>query len=88
MHGCVYARIKQHAQSQRRQLIQITHSSGVQRSGNARGQLLNCMPPPKLSSTQDCDKDRHLKYVKASVEKKFRKIQLKYFKEYFFVLMC
>ena len=51
----------------------------------------NCLivcPPPKLSSTQECDKDRHLKYIKASVEKKIQKINLKYFKEYFFVLMC
>ena len=48
--------------------------SGVQRSGDARSQLLDCMPPPKLSSTQECDKDRHLKYVKASVEKKISKI--------------
>ena len=29
--------------------------------------------PPKLSSTQECDKNRHLKYVKASVEKKVLK---------------
>ena len=57
--------------------------SGVQRSGHARGQLHDCMPPPKLSGTQECDKNRNLKYVKASVEKKFRKIKLKYFKEYF-----
>ena len=51
----------------------------------------NCLivcPPPKLSSTQECDKDRRLKYIKASVEKKFQKIKLKYFKEYFFVLKC
>ena len=34
--------------------------------------LIVC-PPPKLSSTQECDKDRHLKYVKASVEKKVSK---------------
>ena len=47
--------------------------SGVQRSGDARGELLDCMPPPKLSSTQECDKDRRLKYVKASVEKKISK---------------
>ena len=45
----------------------------MQRSGNAPGQLLDCMPPRKLSNTQECDKDRHLKYVKASVEKKISK---------------
>ena len=47
----------------------------------------NCLivcPPPKLSSTQECDEDRHLKYVKLGVEKKFRKIKLKYSKEYIF----
>ena len=60
----------------------------MQRSGDSRGQLLDCMPPSKLSSTQECDKDRHLKYIKASVEKKISKIKLKYFKKYFFVSMC
>ena len=54
----------------------------MQRFGGDRGQQLDCMPPLKLSSTQQCDKDRHLKYVKASVEKKISKIKLKYFKEY------
>ena len=34
--------------------------------------LIVC-PPPKLSSTQECDKDRPLKYVKATVEKKISK---------------
>ena len=45
----------------------------MQRPGDAGGQLLDCMPPPKLSSTQECDKDRQLKYVKASVERKILK---------------
>ena len=58
--------------------------SGVQRSGDARGQLLDCMLPPKLSSTQECDKDRHLKYVKSSVEKKFLKNKTKLFQRVFF----
>ena len=46
----------------------------------------NCLivcPPPELSSTKECDKEKHLKYVKASVEKKFQNIKRKYFKEYF-----
>ena len=45
----------------------------------------NCLilcPPLTLSSTQECDKERHLKYVKATAEKKhFEKLN-KYFKEY------
>ena len=45
----------------------------MQRSGDARGQLLDCMPSSKLSSPQECDIDKHLKYVKASVEKKISK---------------
>ena len=59
----------------------------MQRSGDDRGQQLDCMPPPKLSSTQECDKDRHLKYVKASVEKKISKIKLKYFRVYFVLII-
>ena len=47
--------------------------SGVQRAGDVRVQLLDCMSPPKLSITQECDKDRHLKYLKTSVEKKILK---------------
>ena len=46
----------------------------------------NCLivsPPPKLSSTQECENDRYLKYVKASVEKKISESKPKYFKEYF-----
>ena len=35
--------------------------------------LIVCAPP-KLSSTQECDEDRHLKNVKAGVEKKFEKV--------------
>ena len=42
-----------------------------QRSGDARGQLFDCMPSPKPSSTQECDKDRHLKNVKLILRKKF-----------------
>ena len=34
--------------------------------------LIVCLPP-NLSSTLGCDKNRHLKYVKASVEKKISK---------------
>ena len=37
---------------------------------------VNCLivcPPPKLSSTQECDKYRRLDYVNASVEKKISK---------------
>ena len=60
--------------------------SGVQRSGDAWGQQLDCMLPPKLSSTQECDKHRHFKYAKASVEKIISKNQTKYFRVYF-VLM-
>ena len=59
-----------HARSLEGTLVSSPSYSGVQRSGDAQGQLLDCMHPPKLSSTQECDKDRHLKYVKASVEKK------------------
>ena len=62
--------------------------SGVQRFGESRGQQLDCMPPPKLSSTQECDKDRHLKYVKASVEKTILKNLTKIFQRVYFVLMC
>ena len=44
--------------------------------------LIVC-PPAKLSSTQECDKDRLLKYVKASVEKKISKNLTKYFQSIF-----
>ena len=51
-----------------------THTgSNVQRSDDAQSQLLDCMPPSKLSSTQEGDKNRQLKCVKASVEKKIKK---------------
>ena len=62
----------------------IGRCSGVQISGDARGQQLDYMPPFKLSITQECDKDRHLKYIKASVEIKISK-NLKYFKGYILV---
>ena len=68
--------------------VRLRTNSGVQRSGDVQGQLLDCMPRRKLSSTQECDKGRHLKYIKASVEKKISKHQTKYFKEYFLALMC
>ena len=46
----------------------------------------NCLivcPPLKLSSTQECDKDRQLKHVKLVLRKKFPKIKLKHFKSIF-----
>ena len=51
----------------------------------------NCLivcSPFKLSSTQECDKDRRLKYVKASVAKKISKNYTKIFQRVYFVLMC
>ena len=49
--------------------------------------LILC-PPAKLSSTQEYDEDRLLKYVKASVEKKISKKLTKIFQRVYFVLIC
>ena len=40
--------------------------------------LPNCQVLKNVTKT-----DRHLNYVEANIEKKIRKIKLKYFKEYF-----
>lgn len=49
----------------------------MQKPGNVRGQLLECMTPlPKISSTQEYEKDMHLKYVKANVKKESPKLSL------------
>jgi len=53
------------------------------------GWILDCMPPLPNSSIEQSEKYRHLKYVKLVLTKnKFRKIQLKYFKEHFLFVMC
>ena len=61
----------------------------MQRSGDARGNCLTVRPLANCS-TKECEKYRHLKYVKSSVEKKqvSKKLNSTHFKEYFLLLMC